>query len=221
MEKIDGIINTGFMDQSVVTPNLTPGLKVYNEKLVDYEGIEYRIWDPRRSKLSAAIKNGLTKLKIDYNSKILYLGASSGTTPSHISDMIPDGLVYCLEFSPRMMRDLLRVCDSRNNMVPILGDATQPKKYQNIIEEVDFVYCDVAQPQQSELFMDNMNLFLKNYGQGILMIKARSIDVTKKPQQIFREEVSKLKTHGFSILENINLEPYEKDHIALVIERVF
>lgn len=221
MEKIDGIINTGFMNQSVVTPNLTPGLKVYNEKLVDYEGIEYRIWDPRRSKLSAAIKNGLTKLKIDYNSKILYLGASSGTTPSHISDMVPDGLVYCLEFSPRMMRDLLRVCDSRSNMVPILGDATQPKKYQNIIEEVDFVYCDVAQPQQSELFMDNMNLFLKNYGQGILMIKARSIDVTKKPQQIFREEVSKLKTHGFSILENIKLEPYEKDHIALVIERVF
>lgn len=221
MEKIDGIVNTGFMDQSVVTPNLTPGLKVYNEKLVEDEGVEYRIWDPRRSKLSAAIKNGLSELKLESDSKVLYLGASSGTTPSHISDMVPDGLVYCLEFSPRMMRDLLRVCDSRDNMVPILGDATQPLKYQNIISEVDFVYCDVAQPQQSELFMDNMNLFLKNYGQGILMIKARSIDVTKKPQKIFREEVSKLKTHGFTIVENIKLEPYEKDHIALVIERVF
>ena len=221
MEKIDGIINTGFMDQSVVTPNLTPGLNVYNEKLVEEEGVEYRIWDPRRSKLSAAIKNGLSELKLDSDSKVLYLGASSGTTPSHISDMVPDGLIYCLEFSPRMMRDLLRVCDTRDNMVPLLGDATQPRKYQNIIEEVDFIYCDVAQPQQSELFMDNMNLFLKNYGQGILMIKARSIDVTKKPQKIFREEVSKLKTHGFTILENIKLEPYEKDHIALVIEKVF
>lgn len=221
MEKIDGIINVGFMDQSVVTPNLTPGIKVYNEKLVEHEGTEYRIWDPRRSKLSAAIKNGLNELKLESDSRVLYLGASSGTTPSHISDMVPDGLVYCLEFSPRMMRELIHVCDSRENMFPVLGDATQPKKYQNIIGEVDFVYCDVAQPQQSELFMDNMNLFLKNYGQGILMIKARSIDVTKKPQQIFREEVSKLKTHGFSIVETIKLEPYEKDHIALIIEKVF
>ncbi len=221
MKKIDGIINTGIMEQSIVTPNLTPNIKVYNEKLIEYEGIEYRIWDPRRSKLSAAIKNGLTELKIKSDSKILYLGASSGTTPSHISDMVPEGLVYCVEFSPRMMRDLLHVCDSRNNMVPILCDATQPKKYQNIIEEVDFIYCDVAQPQQSELFMDNMNLFLKKFGQGILMIKARSIDVTKQPPKIFMEEMSKLKTHGFSIVENIKLEPYEKDHLALVIERVF
>ncbi|MCK9151481.1 fibrillarin-like rRNA/tRNA 2'-O-methyltransferase [Methanobacterium alcaliphilum] len=206
------------MNQSLVTPNLILGEKVYGEKLLECEGQEYRVWDPRRSKLGAAILNGLTNLDLSNDSKILYLGASSGTTPSHLSDMVPDGLIYCLEFSPRMMRELLRVCEKRKNMIPLLDDATRPKKYLNLVEKVDFIYCDVAQPRQSELFMENMRLFLKDKGQGMLMIKARSIDVTKKPQKIFREEESKLKTHGFNILEKIKLEPYEKDHLGLLVE---
>lgn len=221
MEKIEGINSTYLMDHSLVTPNLTPEYKVYGEKLLDYEGTEYRVWDPRRSKLAAAILNGLENLKLSPDSKILYLGASSGTTPSHISDMVPEGLIYCLEFSPRMMRELIRVCEKRDNMVPLLDDATRPRRYLNLVEKVDFIYCDVAQPQQSELFMDNMRLFLKEEGQGMLMIKARSIDVTKKPTRIFREEESKLKTHGFNIVEKVKLEPYEKDHLALVVEHGF
>jgi fibrillarin-like pre-rRNA processing protein len=221
MEKIDGINSVYLMDHSLVTPNLSPEYKVYGEKLLDWEGKEYRVWDPRRSKLGAAILNGLENLKLSSDSKVLYLGASSGTTPSHISDMVPEGLVYCLEFSPRMMRELIRVCEKRENMVPLLDDATRPSRYLNLVEKVDFIYCDVAQPQQSELFMDNMRLFLKEEGQGMLMIKARSIDVTKKPQKIFREEESKLKTHGFNIIEKIKLEPYEKDHLGLVVERSF
>lgn len=218
MEQIDGINRVYLMDQSLVTPNLITGHKVYGEKLIEHKGQEYRVWDPRRSKLGAAILNGLETLNLSLDSKILYLGASSGTTPSHLSDMVPDGLIYCLEFSPRMMRELLRVCDKRENMIPLLDDATRPKKYLNLLEKVDFIYCDVAQPRQSELFMENMRLFLKEEGEGMLMIKARSIDVTKKPQKIFREEESKLKTHGFNILEKIKLEPYEKDHLGLVVE---
>jgi fibrillarin-like pre-rRNA processing protein len=221
MKIINGINKAYFMDHSLVTPNLTPEYKVYGEKLLEYEGQEYRVWDPRRSKLAAAIMNGLKNINLISSSKILYLGASSGTTPSHISDMVPKGIVYCLEFSPRMMRELIRVCEKRNNMVPLLNDATQPIRYLNLVEKVDFIYCDVAQPQQSELFIDNMRLFLKEDGQGMFMIKARSIDVTKKPRKIFREEESKLKTLGFNIVEKVKLEPYEKDHIALLVEKSF
>jgi fibrillarin-like pre-rRNA processing protein len=221
MKIINGINKAYFLDHSLVTPNLIPEYKVYGEKLLEYEGQEYRVWDPRRSKLAAAIMNGLKNINLISNSKILYLGASSGTTPSHISDMAPNGIVYCLEFSPRMMRELIRVCEKRNNMVPLLNDATQPGRYLNLVEKVDFIYCDVAQPQQSELFIDNMRLFLKEDGQGMFMIKARSIDVTKKPQKIFREEESKLKTLGFNIVEKVKLEPYEKDHIALLVEKSF
>jgi fibrillarin-like pre-rRNA processing protein len=208
-------------DGHIATENLNCGIKVYGERLVEIKDKEYRIWDPRRSKLGAAILNGLETFPFKEDSKMLYLGASAGTTPSHISDVSKDGLIYCVEFSPRMMRDLAEVCRQRQNMVPILDDATKPKNYMNLVQKVDVVYSDVAQPKQSELFMDNMRLFLKEDGIGILMIKARSIDVTKSPKKIFKEEESKLKTAGFRVIEKINLEPYEKDHMAFVCEFSF
>lgn len=208
-------------DGHIATENLNRRIKVYGERLVEIKDKEYRIWDPRRSKLGAAILNGLETFPFKEDSKMLYLGASAGTTPSHISDVSKDGLIYCVEFSPRMMRDLAEVCRQRQNMVPILDDATKPKNYMNLVQKVDVVYSDVAQPKQSELFMDNMRLFLKEDGIGILMIKARSIDVTKSPKKIFKEEESKLKTAGFRVIEKINLEPYEKDHMAFVCEFSF
>lgn len=206
------------IDDHLATENLTPSLKVYGEKIVDVAGIEYRIWNPRRSKLAAAILNGMKNFPFQDDSKVLYLGASSGTTPSHISDVVKMGLVYCVEFSPRMMRSLVDLSELRSNLVPILDDATKPLNYLHLVEKVDVIYSDVAQPNQSELFMDNMRLFLKEDGLGILMLKARSIDVTKKPEEIFRKEESKLKAAGFRVLEKIKLKPYEKDHLGLVCE---
>lgn len=209
------------IDNHIATENLNQGIKVYDERLVEFQDKEYRIWDPRRSKLSAAILNGLNTFPFNEDSKVLYLGASAGTTPSHISDICKEGLIYCVEFSPRMMRNLMDVCNNRENMIPILDDATKPKNYMNLVQKVDIVYSDVAQPNQSELFMDNMRLYSKENGIGVLMIKARSIDVTKAPNKIFKEEESKLKTSGFKVLEKIKLEPYEKDHIAFICEFSF
>ncbi|BAW31918.1 MAG TPA: fibrillarin-like rRNA/tRNA 2'-O-methyltransferase [Methanothermobacter sp.] len=218
MKKIKGIEGIYLHKDHLVTVNLTPTLKVYGEKLFKFGGREYRIWDPHRSKMAAAILNGLRNLKIKKNSKMLYLGASSGTTASHFSDMIPDGIIYCLEFSPRMMRELVKVCENRKNMIPLLKDATRPRDYLHLIEKVDFIYCDVAQPRQSQLFTENMKLFLRREGQGLLMVKSRSIDVTRKPSVIFKEEEEKIKSSGFKVLERVRLEPYEKDHMALVVE---
>ncbi|MEN4018582.1 MAG: fibrillarin-like rRNA/tRNA 2'-O-methyltransferase [Methanobacterium sp.] len=209
------------IDNHIATENLNPGIKVYSERLVELKDKEYRIWDPRRSKLSAAILNGLSVFPFENDSKVLYLGASAGTTLSHISDVCKNGLIYCVEFSPRMMRNLMDVCKARENMVPILDDATKPRSYMNLVQKVDVIYSDVAQPSQSELFMDNMRLYLKGEGIGILMIKARSIDVTKAPNKIFKEEESKLKTQGFRVIEKVKLEPYEKDHMAFVCEFSF
>lgn len=204
------------IDSRMATENLNPGIKVYNERLVEFKDKEYRIWDPRRSKLSAAISNGLSNFNFDIDSKVLYLGASAGTTPSHISDISKRGLIYCVEFSPRMMRNLMEVCSMRVNMVPVLDDATKPRNYMDVVQKVDVIYCDVAQRNQSELFMDNMRFYLKEEGMGILMVKARSIDVTKSPNKVFKEEESKLKKSGFRVLEKVKLEPYEKDHMAFV-----
>ena len=102
-----------------------------------------------------------------------------------------------------------------------MGDATKPKNYLNITEKTDIVYCDVAQPTQSQLFMKNMNLIGKDDVIGALMIKARSIDVVQKPKKIFKEEERKLREKGFKIIEKVKLEPYEKDHIAFLVEKNF
>ena len=204
----------------VATRTLTPGISVYGEELIT-EDVEYRLWNPRRSKLSAAILNGLSSLKIENDYKILYLGASTGTTVSHISDIAYNGKIYAVEFSPVTAKKLTRLSRQRPNIYPILADATKPKEYMNIIEKVDFLYCDVAQPTQTELFMKNMNLFSKDDALGMITIKARSIDVIQKPKKIFKQEEKKLKEKGFKIIEKIKLEPYEKDHIAFLVEKNF
>ena len=204
----------------VATRNLTPGISVYGEELIT-EDVEYRLWNPRRSKLSAAILNGLSSLKIENDYKILYLGASTGTTVSHISDIAYNGKIYAVEFSPVTAKKLTRLSRQRPNIYPILADATKPKEYMNIIEKVDFLYCDVAQPTQTELFMKNMNLFSKDDALGMITIKARSIDVIQKPKKIFKQEEKKLKEKGFKIIEKVKLEPYEKDHIAFLVEKNF
>ena len=179
-----------FKDGNVATKNLTPGISVYGEELIQ-EDEEYRIWNPRRSKLAAALLNGMENLKLDDASKVLYLGASTGTTVSHISDIVTDGRVYAVEFSPTTAKKLVQLSRQRPNIAPILGDATKPKGYLNIVEKSDLVYCDVAQPTQTELFMRNMNLFSKEDGAGLLMIKARSIDVVQKPKKVFKEQEKK------------------------------
>lgn len=207
-------------DGQIATKNLTPGISVYGEELIQ-EKEEYRIWNPRRSKLAAALLNGLENLDISEDAKVLYLGASTGTTVSHISDIVTDGRIYAVEFSPTTAKKLVRLSRQRTNIAPILGDATKPKNYLNITEKTDIVYCDVAQPTQSQLFMKNMNLIGKDDVIGALMIKARSIDVVQKPKKIFKEEERKLREKGFKIIEKVKLEPYEKDHIAFVVEKNF
>ena len=157
-------------DGQIATKNLTPGISVYGEELIQ-EKEEYRIWNPRRSKLAAALLNGLENLDISEDAKVLYLGASTGTTVSHISDIVTDGRIYAVEFSPTTAKKLVRLARQRTNIAPILGDATKPKNYLNITEKTDIVYCDVAQPTQSQLFMKNMNLIGKDDAIGALMIK--------------------------------------------------
>jgi fibrillarin-like pre-rRNA processing protein len=209
------------IDNQIATVNLTPGIQVYQEKLLDYEDKQFRLWNPRRSKLAAAIINGLSIFPFKEDSTVLYLGASAGTTPSHISDICTKGRIYCVEFSATMMREFLDVSKDRNNLLALLEDATHPSNYQPLVENVDIIYSDVAQATQTKLFLDNFKLFAKENTIGIIMIKARSIDVTKKPSVIFKEEKSKLEQGGLRILEEIKLDPYEKDHIAFICEKYF
>lgn len=214
-------MNVYIKDEQIATKNIVPQKRVYGEQLFEENGEEFRFWNPNRSKLAAAFLNGLEMLDISKNWKILYLGASTGTTVSHISDIANDGLIYAVEFSPVSMRKLIRLCEIRPNIAPILADATKPKRYTSLVEKVDFIYCDVAQPNQTDSFIDNINLFLKEDGLAMIMIKSRSIDVNQKPKKIFKQEEKKLKEKGFNIVEKVKLEPYEKDHICFLVKKSF
>ncbi len=203
----------------LATKNLAPGRNVYGERLVRREKTEYRVWDAFRSKLAAAILKGLTKVPIEPGYKVLYLGAASGTTASHVSDIVGEkGHVYCVEFASRSIRDLVEnVCAYRVNMSPILEDARLPEKYLMFIpSKVDVIYCDVAQPEQAKILADNAELFLKEHGWTMLAIKAQSIDVTKDPLEIYKNEMNILKRRGFIVEDLVQLEPYDKAHAMML-----
>jgi fibrillarin-like pre-rRNA processing protein len=204
----------------VVTLNLTPGQTVYGEKLISKEGKEYRIWDPFRSKLAAAIHNGLKDIPLEKDSNVLYLGASTGTTASHVSDLIPDGIVVCVDFAPECMKKLLLLCESRPNMIPVLADANKPNEYTEFMAQgADLIYQDVAQPNQAEILIKNARKYLKEGMYAIIAIKARSVDVTKDPESIFRSQINELKS-CFEILQEIYLTPFDKDHKLVVCRKV-
>jgi fibrillarin-like pre-rRNA processing protein len=210
-----GVLRSG---NRLFTRNLTPGLKTFSRNLVNIQGHQYREWDPNRSKAGAAILKGIRNFPIKKASKLLYLGISSGSTASFFSDIIgPDGVIYGVEISERSMRDLTPIAEKRENIVPILADSRKPETY-SWIEPVECVYQDVATNDQSEILIRNCREFLIPGGFAMIAIKARSIDVTKSPREIFKREKSKL-AGEFKILDFAELEPYERDHAFLVMRK--
>ena len=212
-------IENVFKDKNKIfteNPKSCKGKKVYNERFLRYKGKEYRSWNPYRSKLAAAILNGL-KIKIEPNSNILYLGAATGTTVSHLSDILKEGTVFSVESSPIAVKKLLNVCENRKNIIPILEDANHPDRYNMIVPIVDIIYQDISQRNQAEIFIENIKRYLKEDGIGIIMVKARSIDVALEPKKAYELVCMKLKKSGIKIINKLNLDPYEKDHAAILI----
>jgi len=207
--------------RKLATRNLAPGKTVYGERLVKFKGEEYRLWDPYRSKFAAALLKGLELAPIKPGHKILYIGAASGTTASHISDIIGDkGYLYCVEFASRSIRELVNnVCTFRLNMSPILADARLPERYSTLVGKVDDIYCDIAQPEQAKVLADNADLFLEDKSWVMLAIKAHSIDVTKEPSEVYAKEINTIEARGFQVREVVHLEPYDKAHVMIVAEK--
>ena len=222
VENFEGVYYLHLEDGSrrLATRNLSPSKNVYGERLIKYGGDEYRLWEPYRSKLAAAVLKGLKSLPIQPGHIVLYLGAASGTTASHVSDIVGEsGHVYCVEFAPRSIRELVNnVCEFRTNMSPILADARLPQRYSALVEKPDDIYCDIAQPEQARILADNADLYLKKDGWIMLAVKARSIDVTKEPSEVYKREVETLKKRGFKISEVVHLEPYDKAHAMVVAQ---
>ncbi|GFT35388.1 rRNA 2'-O-methyltransferase fibrillarin [Nephila pilipes] len=217
----EGIFIARGNQDSLLTLNLIPGDTVYNEKRITVEEDnvkkEYRAWNPFRSKLAAAVMGGVEDIHMKRGSRVLYLGAASGTTVSHVSDLVgPDGIVYAVEFSHRSGRDLLAVAQKRPNIVPIIEDARFPQKYRMIVGMVDVVFSDVAQPDQARILALNAHQFLKDGGHYIISIKANCIDSTASTEAVVASEIEKLRNDKLKPLESVTLEPFERDHTVII-----
>uniref|UniRef100_A0A8C9GIH3 rRNA 2'-O-methyltransferase fibrillarin n=1 Tax=Piliocolobus tephrosceles TaxID=591936 RepID=A0A8C9GIH3_9PRIM len=205
----------------LVTKNLVPGESVYGERryqvMDDDDKIEYRVWNPFRSKLGACLMGGVGNMPIKPGSKVLYLGAASGTSVSHVSDMVgSEGVVYAVEFSHRSGRDLTNMSKKRTNIVPIVEDARQPLKYRMLVDMVDVVFADVAQPDQARIVALNAHMYLKAGGWFVISIKANCVDSTAKPEVVFASEMEKLKKEKCKPKEKLTLEPFHRNH-AMVL----
>ncbi|MFX1273974.1 MAG: fibrillarin-like rRNA/tRNA 2'-O-methyltransferase [Promethearchaeota archaeon] len=203
------------------TKNLVPGINVYGEKLINFRDVEYREWDPYRSKLAAILLKNPRLNFLEKNLNCLYLGASSGTTISHLSDIIIEGVIYGVEFAPRSMRQLVQNTSERNNIIPISGDANYPENYAKaIFTRIDLIYQDVAQPNQAEIALKNCNYYLKKGGILILAIKSQSIDSLANIEKIFNEEKKVLENSGYEIIESINIQKHADKHAVLITKKI-
>mgnify|MGYP001988082194 CR=1 FL=1 len=226
-----GVFIAKAKEDALCTLNSTPGKDVYGEKRIAVESdalptgdsdkkpekIEYRVWNPFRSKIAAAILGGVDNIWMAPGSRVLYLGAASGTSVSHVSDLVGEtGVVYAVEFSHRSGRDLINVAKKRTNIIPIIEDARHPSKYRMLVGMVDTIFADVAQPDQARIVALNAHMFLKNEGHSVISVKANCIDSTAPAEHVFAKEVQKLQAEQFKPLEQLTLEPYERDHCVVV-----
>jgi fibrillarin-like pre-rRNA processing protein len=201
-------------EKYLATQNLDTGKSVYGEKIIKIDDVEYRIWEPYRSKLAGAIFKNLREHPIKESSSVLYLGASTGTTVSHVSDIVGNkGMVFAVEPSVRVAREFLEnVASRRKNVIPILMDARRFLHYYSYYGAVNVVYSDIAQPDQTDIAINNCKCYLKLGGDLLIVIKTRSIDVLTDPKLVTQNEAKKLENNQFQILQIINLEPFDKDH---------
>ena len=213
-ERLNGIFESNRM---LYTKSITPGVKFFEEETIRENGEEYRNFNPTRSKLAAGAVKGIKETGIQSGSGVLYLGAAHGYTVSFVSDIIgSSGFIFAVDFAPRVVRDLVFVAEKRENIAPILADANRPESYFHRIAAVDVLYQDIAQKNQTEIFLKNAGLFLKKGGYGIIAVKARSIDVTKEPKKIFHEVKNELEKE-MAIIDYRILEPFQRAHAIFVL----
>ncbi|MBD3309695.1 fibrillarin-like rRNA/tRNA 2'-O-methyltransferase [Candidatus Woesearchaeota archaeon] len=228
--RFPGIYEKKGRRRSLFTINLVPGRSVYGERLVREsvdlghkasKGVtEFREWDASKSKLAAAILKGANQVGLKEGHTVLYLGCSTGTTVSHVSDIVGrGGFVFALDFAPRVMREMVFLAQERPNIAPLLADAKKPEEYEDIVKEkVDWLFQDIAQRNQPEIFLKNVAKFLKKGAYCVAAIKARSIDVSKKPGLIFRSVQKKLE-EDLTLVDKRELSPFQRDHMLFVFKK--
>jgi len=202
--------------RDLYTVNRNPGTKVYGEALSTVDGVEYRAWDPFRSKLAAFLLKGAPADVLGRPPRtVLYLGAAHGTTVSHLSDLWPEATLFAIEKSPTSFARLLALARQRPGLVPILADAQLPERYQADVGAVELLYQDIAQRNQAGIFVENARACLSPRGRGILMLKVRSVTQQRPTATVVREARSALSAARLAVAYETALTPFSREHAAL------
>lgn len=193
----------------------------YGENIIKLNNKYYRVWNPYRSKLAAIIKSGIKVFPFTHNSHVLYLGAATGTTVSHISDIVTNGTILAVEISPRPFRKLLALCEERSNIIPVMANARRPWEYLPFVKNIlcDIVYQDIAQRDQVDIFLRNIEYYLGAKGYGILCLKTQSIDSAKRPKEVFKDVKRRLEAEGLEITVVADISRYQKGHYAIILRK--
>jgi len=179
---------------------------------------EWRQWNPRTSKLGAAImKSASLDILPAPGSRCLYLGSGHGTTISHLHDHLCgaknhlNGCVVAVDISSRCIRDLIRLCKTRPGIIPLLADCRSSEQITPFVtKRVPWLFQDVSQSGQVELFIDSCNQFLAPGGTGLLSLKSASERDTKGA---FEHAEKCLLESGFTLVEKIDLTGWEEKHV--------
>ncbi|SMD31136.1 fibrillarin-like rRNA/tRNA 2'-O-methyltransferase [Picrophilus oshimae] len=209
------IFNRIFRDNKSIYTLSETNKRVYGEKIIRKKHSYLREWDPRRSKLAAAILKGFKHANFDKKLNILYLGASTGTTVSHLSDICISGRLYAVELSYDSFVKLYSLSQTRNNIFPILEDANLVERYKFFVEKCDFIYQDIAQRNQVQIFNQNADIFKPR--SAILIIKIKAISSKDPEKKILKETISSIRK--YNIKEIIDLRPYDIGNYLVYMER--
>ena len=216
--------------RSLWTRNAVRGVSVRGERRKKDSRIEWRLWDPTRSKVAAALLRTAkdpSQLLPETGATVLYLGASYGSTCSHIHDQVcgagnhHGGQVVAVEISPRAMRELSELAKLRPGLVPVLGDARHPSQVAPYVRnQADWIHQDLSIADQAETFVRMADAFLRPGGTGLLSLKAaseRSSDGGDDSR--FAKAAKILRESDLEVIERINLKGLEEQHVVFLVRK--
>ena len=197
------------------TESLAGEASIYGERSLARREGRFRGIEPGRSKLGAALVRGLNDPLPRPGERWLYLGAASGTTASHVADLVgPSGAVYAVEMSVRPFLRLLRTAEAYPNLAPILADARVWEAYSGLVPSVDGLYADIAQPDQVAILRENASEFLRRGGSVLFALKTASMGRERSPEEHLALAVRELRGE-FTLAPPLRLDPFHRQHYFL------
>ena len=208
--------------------NAVKGERVRDERLRRDGKIEWRSWNPRSSKLGAAIIRSSGDAGIllpEPGSTVLYIGAGHGTTISHLHDHVcgsgnhHGGSIVAVDLSARCIRDLISLAEKRPGILPVLSDARNLEDYAIFLSNrVPWILQDVSQAGQVDLMLRICNRFLSPNGIALLSLKAASERWTDGGDEArFLAAESKIAKSNLELVERIDLKGLEDQHVMYLL----